>query len=105
MPSRPKPLIVRHAAKREQRGTARERGYTTQWDKARNGFLAKHPLCVECLKHGRTTAFTVDRNGRAWPNEVDHIVPHKGDQELFWEPENWQTLCKRCHSSKTARGL
>lgn len=33
---------------------------------------------------------------------VDHIVPHKGDQKLFWRRSNWQSLCKRCHDVKTA---
>lgn len=30
---------------------------------------------------------------------VDHIVPHKGDQTLFWNEANWQPLCKLCHDS------
>jgi 5-methylcytosine-specific restriction protein A len=34
---------------------------------------------------------------------VDHIVPHKGDMRLFWDPRNHQGLCERCHNSKTAR--
>jgi len=92
MPSRPKSLIVR--ANDKPRGTARERGYTTQWDKARKGWLAHHPLCVECERQGRTTAAT----------DVDHIVPHRGDMELFWDRENWQSLCGRCHRAKTGRG-
>jgi 5-methylcytosine-specific restriction protein A len=35
--------------------------------------------------------------------EVDHKVPHRGDQDLFWDTSNWQSLCKPCHSAKTAR--
>ena len=34
--------------------------------------------------------------------EVDHIEPHKGDDTLFWDQDNWQPLCKPCHSRKTA---
>jgi 5-methylcytosine-specific restriction endonuclease McrA len=30
---------------------------------------------------------------------VDHIVPHRGDQGLFWDTSNWQSLCKKCHDS------
>jgi 5-methylcytosine-specific restriction endonuclease McrA len=30
---------------------------------------------------------------------VDHIVPHKGDQGLFWDKANWQALCFTCHNS------
>lgn len=32
---------------------------------------------------------------------VDHIIPHRGDQKLFWDRSNWQALCKSCHDSKT----
>ena len=28
---------------------------------------------------------------------VDHIRPHRGDQTLFWDQDNWQPLCKDCH--------
>lgn len=27
----------------------------------------------------------------------DHIRPHRGDQRLFWDEANLQTLCKSCH--------
>ena len=67
------------------------RGYNYRWRKERIAFLNRHPLCVECLKHDVVTKAT----------EVDHIVPHKGNQELFWNSENWQALCKSCHSAKT----
>ena len=29
----------------------------------------------------------------------DHIIAHKGDEELFFNLENTQTLCKGCHDS------
>jgi 5-methylcytosine-specific restriction endonuclease McrA len=34
---------------------------------------------------------------------VDHIKPHKGDHDLFWDEVNWQSLCEPCHNKKTAR--
>ena len=34
---------------------------------------------------------------------VDHIVPHKGDEKLFWDRNNWQALCKQCHDRKTLK--
>lgn len=73
------------------RPTAAERGYNSRWQKARQIFLAEHPLCVECEKQGRYVEATV----------VDHITPHKGDQILFWDESNWQPLCKQCHDRKT----
>jgi 5-methylcytosine-specific restriction enzyme A len=76
-----------------KRGTASQRGYGSRWQKARATYLLAHPLCVECGKSGRLTVATV----------VDHITPHKGDQSLFWNHDNWQSLCKQCHDIKTAR--
>jgi 5-methylcytosine-specific restriction endonuclease McrA len=31
---------------------------------------------------------------------VDHIQAHKGDMKLFWDPNNWQSLCISCNSAK-----
>jgi 5-methylcytosine-specific restriction protein A len=33
---------------------------------------------------------------------VDHAIPHHGDVAVFWNPNNWQSLCKCCHDRKTA---
>ena len=30
--------------------------------------------------------------------EVDHVVPHRGDRQLFWDANNLQSLCKPCHA-------
>jgi 5-methylcytosine-specific restriction protein A len=30
----------------------------------------------------------------------DHIKPHRGDERLFWDQENLQTLCKQCHDAE-----
>jgi len=76
----------------EQRGSAAERGYNGRWRKARITYLRSNPLCVHCLTEGKTTAASV----------VDHIVPHKGDQKLFWAKNNWQALCTAHHNRKTA---
>ena len=74
-----------------ERGSARERGYTWRWEKARAAHLASEPLCRMCLAADdpRETLATV----------VDHIIAHRGDADLFWDRTNWQSLCARCHSS------
>ncbi|MBF8679867.1 HNH endonuclease [Pseudomonas fulva] len=69
--------------------TSSQRGYDYRWQKARERFLHDNPLCVYCDRLGRTTAARV----------VDHVVPHRGDKVLFWDPTNWQALCKSCHDS------
>jgi len=69
--------------------TQNKRLYNSKrWRKARSRFLSEHPLCVMCAAIGRDNA----------ADTVDHITPHKGDLELFWNPDNWQALCSHCHS-------
>ena len=72
---------------------AARRGYSSRWQKASKAYLRSHPLCVECMKLGRYTKATL----------VDHVVPHRGDQKLFWDQNNWQGLCARHHNVKTGR--
>lgn len=78
--------------KDRERGTAHQRGYDARWSKERDEFLRQHPLCVECRKKDYINPATV----------VDHIIPHKGDQTLFWDKTNWQPLCETHHNIKTA---
>ncbi|HOO52277.1 MAG TPA: HNH endonuclease signature motif containing protein, partial [Alphaproteobacteria bacterium] len=52
-------------------------------------------LCVECERKGHVIPATV----------VDHIIPHRGDETLFWDESNWQALCKKCHDRKTGKGF
>jgi 5-methylcytosine-specific restriction protein A len=59
------------------------------WLRLRDLHKAQHPLCVMCERQGRVTAATV----------VDHIKPHKGDRDLFYDPENLQSLCERHHNA------
>lgn len=73
--------------------SARERGYTYAWTKARNRFIMQNPVCVMCKNAGYLTPAEV----------VDHIIPHKGDHTLFWDESNWQSLCKRHHDSDKQR--
>jgi 5-methylcytosine-specific restriction endonuclease McrA len=34
---------------------------------------------------------------------VDHIIPHRGDDRLFWDRSNWQALCAHHHNSNKQR--
>lgn len=91
--------LCEHHRKQEQqrvdseRGSSTERGYTYLWRRASKLFLAEHPLCAECEKENRITPASL----------VDHIVPHKGNYDLFWDSgNNWQSLCVHHHTVKTA---
>lgn len=66
--------------------------YNYRWQQARKLFLAANPLCVKCKDNGLVATATI----------VDHISPHKGDEVLFWDENNWQALCSTCHNRKTA---
>ena len=74
------------------RGSAASRGYDYRWQQYTKQYRKRHPLCRLCAEADRITATQV----------VDHIVPHKGDKRLFWDPNNHQPLCKACHDRKTA---
>ena len=76
------------------RGSAASRGYDAKWRAARARYLRRYPLCAECMRHGRLSPATV----------VDHIIPHRGNERLFWDKGNWQPLCKDCHDMKTGHG-
>lgn len=90
-----------------RRESSTKRGYGYKWQQARAGYLRSHPFCVEHESRNELVQATI----------VDHKVPHKlddamnsGDAErianakaLFWDSNNWQSLCKTCHDQKTAR--
>lgn len=63
--------------------------YSRRWVKERLLFLYANPLCIMCEQQGILNGATV----------VDHIKPHRGDIDLFWDNNNWQALCKTHHDS------
>ena len=76
----------------QRRGSSTARGYGYRWQRYRAWFLAQHPLCAACERDGTITL----------ANEVDHVTPHRGNPDLFWDSRNHQALCKPCHSRKSA---
>lgn len=81
-----------YRADSERRGSSRERGYTTAWDRYSVAYRREHPLCATHLAAGHVVDSRV----------VDHITPHKGDPALFADPRNHQPLCLVCHNRKSA---
>lgn len=67
------------------RGTARDRGYDSRWEKVRRMYLAKYPLCQRCESFGRVTVAT----------EVHHLIPVKAGG--LHEEENLKAVCHKCH--------
>lgn len=59
-----------------------------KWRVIRSNFLKVHCVCIIC--GGKATI-------------ADHIIPHKGDERLFYNENNLQPMCWRCHSAKTLK--
>lgn len=60
----------------------------SRYRRKRRAFLIQHPYCAVCGEVAE---------------DLDHIIPHEGDMHLFWNENNWQALCHKCHSRKTRR--
>lgn len=74
------------------RKTSTARGYNRRWMIIKTMYLREHPFCVKCQAEGKMELAQV----------VDHIIPHHGDYDLFWDQSNWQSLCAYHHNVKTA---
>lgn len=59
-----------------------------RWRTLSKDFLKTHPFCYIC---GNPAVAT------------DHIMPHRGDLSLFYDVNNLQPLCAKCHSRKTMK--
>lgn len=97
MPTRPPSLRPRVTEREpswraDKRKTA-ERGYGGKWQRESKAFLEANPLCVRCEGRGHAVLATV----------VNHRIPHKGDQKLFWDRANWEPVCKPCHDGPIQR--
>lgn len=51
-----------------------------------------------CCMCNEPTTLTKDRKDKRAAT-CDHIVAHKGNEALFFDPDNLQTTCKLCHDS------
>lgn len=97
MPQRPPTLgfsavAVPRVRERDHRPSSAARGYGARWQRAAKLHLAQHPLCARCESHGRATLAAL----------VDHIRPVHGEGDpLFFDSDNHQSLCRRCHAVKT----
>ena len=98
MPYMPKTHLQRMKASRPKskpvvRLGSRSKLYNSaRWRRGRRIYLANNPLCIMCYPD--PVPATV----------VDHIIPHRGDYNLFFDESNWQPLCEMHHNQKTGRG-
>lgn len=76
------------------RGSARQRGYDSTWERLRKAVLREHPLCHDCLLIGRVEP----------ASEVHHTKKVRDYPELRLVKEYLMCLCKRCHNTRTSKG-
>ena len=62
------------------------------WKVTRKRVLEDNPVCDICLLGGRLVE----------AKDVDHILPHQGDYEMFHDATNLWGLCKSCHAKKSS---
>jgi 5-methylcytosine-specific restriction protein A len=78
--------------RQDDRRTAAERGYGRRWAEVSRSYRSAHPLCVECERQGISTEAAL----------VDHKRPVIGPNDPgFYDEDNLQSLCRRCHAIKT----
>lgn len=64
-----------------------------EWKRLRLEQLRREPFCAFCKAQGRLVPATI----------VDHVQRHRGDEALFFDPNNLQSLCKQHHDSTKQR--
>jgi 5-methylcytosine-specific restriction protein A len=83
---------MEHRNERDRyRGSASQRGYSSEWRRVRLQALKRDRyLCLHCLAYGRVNSAV----------DVDHITAlSRGGQHL--DLTNLQSLCRLCHRLKT----
>ena len=61
-----------------------------EWRKIQTAQLRNNPQCAMC---------------GAKATEVHHIIPHRGDMELFLNQDNLVSLCHDCHLKETKKEI
>lgn len=69
---------------------------TARWRTLRMAILARDLFTCQWPGCGLMTADTSQL-------VVDHKRPHRGEETLFWDERNLQTLCAPCHNSRKQR--
>ena len=83
-----------YRAKHLSEPDGRKRGYTWNYQKARNVVMAEEPLCRDCHDQGVCTP----------AEEIHHPKKVKDRPDLVVDRENMVPLCCACHAVRTARG-
>jgi 5-methylcytosine-specific restriction protein A len=69
--------------------------HSERWKKLRLEVLTRD--LYTCQKTG---VLLTGKAGEPHSPVVDHIIPHKGDERLFWDPANLQAVSKEYHDGE-----
>jgi 5-methylcytosine-specific restriction protein A len=71
---------------------------TRRWRAERLQHLQQNPLCVHCIENDIITPATI-------LDHIKNIASYKESdrEQAFWNANNWQGLCTRCHNKKSAK--
>jgi 5-methylcytosine-specific restriction endonuclease McrA len=69
---------------------------TTEWRRLRMETLKRDRFACQWPGCGLMTGDTSQL-------VADHRESHRGDERLFWNPDNLQTLCKPCYDGPKAK--
>lgn len=106
MPYLAKPGKRINTATQIKRESSSARGYGAKWQKAAAQFKHAHPLCGQRTLNQIPVMSACYDSGRVTPAyQVDHVIPHRNNQQLFWDTDNWQSLCRSCGAAKSRAGL
>jgi 5-methylcytosine-specific restriction enzyme A len=72
------------------RGSAQDRGYGADWQRATRDYLTRHPWCARCEREGRRTRSTLVGHKQA--------IRHNPARRL--DPSNWEALCVSCNTTQ-----
>lgn len=72
------------------RGSPRDRGYDSKWDRLSIAFRKRSPYCLFCAQRGRDTLADL----------VDHIIPVVDRPDLQHDWKNLMSICKSDHGVK-----
>ena len=86
--------LKNHSKKKPFENAERTNNYNNvEWRNLRKEVLERDGYC--CRSCGATAAES------GFPLEIHHIIPPKGNKELFYNINNCVTLCKVCHARIT----
>ncbi|WP_417794603.1 HNH endonuclease [Terasakiella pusilla] len=99
MQLQPKSSDASHERRRVNKVPHWKRWYdTARWKQLREDVLKRDDYICQA------TGVLLVGGLNTWNSPIaDHKVPHRGDPELFWDPDNVWAVCKRWHDSEKQR--